>query len=107
MSNRRHRFGNDEFEDGPLEWKVKKERQDDWSIARKSSRSDQSASADLFEQGYATKDDAMQVLWDRKERNAARIQATKNKLAKEEREQAALIQGIGNWTPPVIEDPAP
>jgi len=107
MEKRKGRFGNDEFEDGPLEWKVKKERNDDWSIARKSSRGDQSASADLFEKGYTTKDEAMAVLWNRKERNAARMQATKNKLAKEEREQAALIQGIGNWTPPVIEDPAP
>jgi len=105
MSERRHRFGNDEFEDGSLTWKVKKERQDDWSIARNSKRSDDTASADLFEKGYLTKDDAMQVLWNRKERNASRIVATENKLARENREQAALLAGIGPWTPPVIEDP--
>ncbi len=89
---------------GPLKWTVKKEGNNGWSIRRNSKRQDDSATADLFEKGYADQDAAMQVLWDLKERNIVRIAATQRKLDNEQREQDALIKEIGIWTPPVPPD---
>ncbi len=97
----RHKFGqSDDHRKGPLKYTVKKQRANDWSIGRNSKRTDDTGSADLFQKGYGSEDEAKQVLWDIKERNVVRIAATENKLAIEQREQAALLESIGTWLPP-------
>ncbi len=104
----RHKFGqSNDHRKGQLKYTVKKQRAKDWSIDRSSKSTDDTASADLFQQGYESEDEAKQILWDLKERNVQRISATQRKLAVEQREQAALIKAIGNWIPPVEEDPEP
>jgi hypothetical protein len=107
MGRRKRKFGDQDTGKGPLKWIVKEEAPGDWSVKRNSQSTDASGVADLFQKGYADQDEAMAELWSRKERNAARIQATKGKLANEKREQDALVKGIGTWTPPVPPDPDP
>jgi len=103
---RKKPFGDQTGNTGPLKWTVAEVATDNWSLQRNSKSNDSSGVADLYQEGYANEDDAMQELWNRKERNAVRMTATANKLSREDREQKALKKAIGTWTPPVV-DPEP
>ena len=103
---RKKPFGDQTGNTGPLVWTVEEVSVDNWSLKRNSKSHDSSGVADLYQEGYESEDDAMQELWNRKERNAVRMTATANKLSREDREQKALKKAIGTWTPPVV-DPGP
>ena len=70
-----------------------------WDLARTSQPATGNESTTVKANGIISQYKANMILWRLKERNAATLAATQNKLDTEAREQSAILAALGSFTP--------
>lgn len=86
-------------QDGPLNYTVTEITPTKWEVKRHS-KDDDTDTYDEAANFFLSEDEAMQHLWDIKERVLLINARTEIKKDNENRESSALILEIGEWTPP-------
>lgn len=90
---------------GPLKYAIVEEAEGNWSWARNSKNSNSTEVVDLYQEGYATEDDVKAFLYNKMTRSTVAELNAEADANYHKRERQAIKSEIGNWEPPVEEEP--